>query len=58
MVLFLPKTVSKAMLLFLCQNVQNCHNFNEINMSQMPLETLEIAFRGSEFQKGLNFETP
>jgi hypothetical protein len=29
---------------FLCQNVQNCHNFNEINMLQMPLKTLEIAF--------------
>jgi hypothetical protein len=31
-------------LLFLFQKVQNCHNFNEINMSQMTPKTLEIAF--------------
>jgi hypothetical protein len=39
-------------LIFLCQNVQNCYNFTEINMSQMPLKTgWKSHFRGSVFQK-------
>jgi len=33
------------------QNVQNCHNFSTINMSQMPLKTLEIAFPRVWFSK-------